>query len=587
MPYPPINQGRLNVFLAAKNWKRADLNDAIAKKRNVEPATAASKLSTALNETGRVADDFVDDVCALLDTTAAYLCPANYHAISHYSLDDIETLYDRLTESHSIWIVSNDGFLEASDRRLMEIMIRTVEKGCKVNYIFPDAEKNNIARNDYQSIYATFIRRIGTDKTSANVRGLSLSKEAGSLFGWNTRYVFVTVDKQSSCVPLSLFAYHQGVEPIPIEWELLDGHDHHSQPVSRDAWVRVSKVGLNAYFRQFQDSIYPIDQLHSYANRLPKLIQNGYRRIFGETRTLKFYSKMREYLGVEARLRELMNGIVRDWWAAQKITERAPNIKYLDIGAGDGVPSLVVESILKETAGGASPVQTTLCEPASIRDQDQSPIYKYSVLYNDTFEQWDAQYERFDFITAIHSFYVIDPTYLKKLYGLLSNDGFAVILLGTYKDNFFNILTSKIDEKLAQAHSGLRILPFEGKAVTQDPDRVYAEDIEKFFEDEIGSKPKVQPLPDGIPVDALVDSEGELTQFAIDAISTFSQGLFDHKEITAEERRKFVLESIAEAGISKGNQELVNCHSLGFIINRQELDRALKATLFGRQDRLS
>lgn len=101
---------------------------------------------------------------------------------------------------------------------------------------------------------------------------------------------------------------------------------------------------------------------------------------------------------------------------------------------------------------------------------------------------------KFDLITCLHSWYLIDPVFLIDAYRRLSEHGILIVSLGPHwkreksettpgcEGNFINTVTSAIDEVLA-AHlrRNVREDAYSEKVIRDDPYRNYAEDVEKAF----------------------------------------------------------------------------------------------------------
>jgi SAM-dependent methyltransferase len=200
------------------------------------------------------------------------------------------------------------------------------------------------------------------------------------------------------------------------------------------------------------------------------------------------YSELRSILDTKTSAQRVAK-LAHDHFNEADFQRDNSTLRWLDVGCEDGTNTAVIHRYLKDRD---YKVALTAIDTSQQREVDD--VLEYSVFLNGggwSFEDFcksSPPSEKFDLITCLHGWYLIDPIYLLEAYRKLTHSGVLVVSLGPhnagthangrpYRGNFINTLTSVVDGVLASARSDSTEKNYTEKVIRDDPYRNYAEDL--------------------------------------------------------------------------------------------------------------
>jgi hypothetical protein len=374
--------------------------------------------------------------------------------------DDMRKKYEKFDASSFVLVFSMDGYLEAGNRYFREIVFGAVKRGLEIFYLFPDSEVARQSREHYEQLaelalkdrlrlHGHFVDASNTYIATRAARFVLAGKKADD----NTRLVD------------AIYVYLHSKQDYWIELDLKDHQD---------------------FITELQAAIDPIPYLPIPVWKkkwhLPPFVQERYQTSF--TRDSKTYSRLRQIVRTEESALRIAGHAV-DHFDKIRFDRENDVVHWLDIGCEDGDNTAVIFDYLQKHHFNIAltAIDTSL-------QGKSSPALKYATFLHGrkwTFEHLSTalpRHQKFDLITSLHSWYVIDPIYLVEAYRRLSTHGNLIVTMGPYGPdeghggNFINLATGAIDALIAK-EAGLEPDDdvYRHKAVRSDPYRNYAEDI--------------------------------------------------------------------------------------------------------------
>jgi SAM-dependent methyltransferase len=220
----------------------------------------------------------------------------------------------------------------------------------------------------------------------------------------------------------------------------------------------------------------------------------------------------------------------------------SPILRWLDIGCQTGTNTGEIHQWLTHQGYKLSlaAIDTSIQEQADLHQ-----VLRYSAFLNEP--RWSFEYfckvipasVKFDLITCLHSWYVIDPIYLVEAYRRLSERGILLLVSSPYGadheanaphfcGNFVNAITGAVDELLAKTFEWqVDLDQYEEKSVTEDPHRTYAEDIDAacvFFFGKEGTDFRRETHPYWIDANLILTDDG-ITPVGKQIVEFFLHGI--------------------------------------------------------------
>lgn len=479
-----------------------------------------------------------------------------------HSLQELDGLYDTLAEGHVVSIVSADGFKEASERSLLRRMVELVNSGVEVRYYFPENAERSI--EDYLLLQRQFTRSLPRSKR-ANVSAHQFAPSALRLFGWMTRFVVFSQWKEEGTQETEHVFLYTRAGAVAL------GSDSHPSgtEIPSEVWIRLEKANGREYYQELVARSIPFVR-ERLEDRLASRLQNEYRFSFSQAKDSRTYSKLREFVCSAEIATDAVQQLASRSWGKMLRDSRHPEIRVLDIGPGDG---LVTEAVMDRLNSlfGQLRFDLTTVEPPSRSRPDQSKWLDSSICrrIGEPFEDFDPGRLKFDLILAVHSFYLVDPSYLLKLVELLRPDGAAIVVMAPLEDNFLSQVTLAIDQHLmAQDPATYRRDPYQHKVVEIDPLRNYAEDVEPALDRYLAGSFERKDFETSVPTSELFDDDGKATGLARDIVELFGHGLL----VEIDE----LIDRCWEIAEKLGVDDALPCFNRRYLLLRNNVGRALQ-----------
>lgn len=380
--------------------------------------------------------------------------------LSVLTSDDMRRRYDAFDSTSFVMVFSMDGYLEAENRRFREIVFAAVKRGLEIFYLFPDSEVAARSRMQFE-ILADFAQKAGV-------------RLHGHLVDANNTYI-ATRAARFVLVGTTVEDDVRLVEEIYLYL--------HSE---RDYWIKIDLIEHQDFISELQAAVDPIPYLPIPVWKkkwhLPPFVQERYQTSF--TRDSKTYSRLREIVRTEESALRIATRALRHFTEVGFDRENDV-LHWLDVGCEDGANTAVIYEYLRTHHFNISLTAIDTSWQAS-----PSPVLDYATFLHGkrwTFEHLSTalpRHQKFDLITSLHSWYVIDPIYLVEAYRRLSAHGTLIMTMGPYGPgeghggNFINMATGTIDALIA-TEAGLEPKDdlYLHKVIRDDPYRNYAEDI--------------------------------------------------------------------------------------------------------------
>jgi hypothetical protein len=286
-------------------------------------------------------------------------------------------------------------------------------------------------------------------------------------------------------------------------------------------WVRMKDRDAHKYLDRLVEYAEPIKNLGCFfQNRFIKRLRDDYRRAFGHDDSCKVYRQIVQALGSGNIVGDALQGVTQSLTARQ-----GREFEFLDIGFGDGDVTAAAIHQLEEF--GVQRIRATLVDSAGApHDQRHNDIQSVPT-FDDPFEDWRCEPNRFDLIVASHAFYLIDPSYLDKLYDLLKPEGIAVLVHAPKENNFINFVTDFLDMPAAE-RAKLTIAKASGSK------RFFAEELESQLRNRFGQggvELKKHPGTESVlPRQQVLDANHRLTNFGKKLLELFSCRQLNNQE---------------------------------------------------------
>ena len=448
----------------------------------------------------------------------------DWDRITICGIQELYDVYDTLDDGHVMSIVSADGFLEASQAEpsLFERMVNLIDRGIHVRYYYPRGPDNPSIK-DYCRLMEAYEKAVGHELLLERVSGFQIGPSRGDLFGWQSRFIVVSRwnEARDTIGVESVFLY--------IDYARREANGEQTNDAAR-AWIRLADAAAQQYHTSLCQATEPIRNLGVYTNRLASQIQDNYRHCFGNPASLSTYNNLRSMVDTESRVHELFcDDRFSEWFNGVAHAEPDfPIIRLLDIGTGDGSPTAAMLDELEKALGATGTVHLTTVESAHVPSAKRHKnIDKLHTAWFETpFEDWNPGEHQFELITAIHSLYLIDPSYMMRMYDLLSDEGMMLVISAPAERNMINLICRVVDGELPTADPSIqRLVPYRGKVITTDPFRNYAEDLHSMAKAYFHEAAVVErKLQQNVDKPYFIDSEGGLTKFARELVSLFSCG---------------------------------------------------------------
>jgi SAM-dependent methyltransferase len=355
------------------------------------------------------------------------------------SREQILKLQGELSEGDEVWVISCREFLETEDDTIEELVRSNLKKGVVYRYFFP------VRGNSGDHAFGTAAADTYADfKRSLNVVEFEVTPRLVG-FGLDTR-MFPYFSKLHT---LLYFKRPRGAD-LPLAYIEYEGEGGAAQPPIA-AWYRLKREDFSAIKAALQRACDPIADIGlEFKPMNPRLgnIRRLYINSFASDSNASLYERVRELIGTSQQCaREVLNAF------AATTRNFNTELRLLDTGCGDG--TITAQIVAGLTHSGYS-VDVTLLDAApdnvtvaQARARDGSPTEAQIRVAGVKRSFEEAEFEgEFDLVTAVHSLYVVDTDYLRKLYALLRPGGVVCIWMGSLKDNVLNRLCDAIDRVL-------------------------------------------------------------------------------------------------------------------------------------------
>ncbi len=291
--------------------------------------------------------------------------------------------------------------------------------------------------------------------------------------------------------------------------------------------------------------------------KLPDFVRTHYQISFGKEGDT--YGKVRDILETREsaiRVAGKAHGHFSNLRFPLKFAQKSSIIRWLDIGCQTGANTGEIHKWLNNHG---YTVSLTAIDTSYQNRNHLHKALRYSAFLNN--QQWTFEHfckitprsVKFDLITCLHSWYVLDPIYLVEAYRRLSSRGIFLLTASPYGHtsdgndphgccDFVNAITGAVDEVLARTHAWPKDLDrYDEKVIVEDPYRTYAEDIDAaciffFGKDGVDFHREIHPrwIPNTILTeDGLSPAGKEITKFFLHGIG----GVDEEALFTAVESR--------------------------------------------------
>ncbi len=364
-----------------------------------------------------------------------------------------------------------------------------------------------------------------------------------------------------------------GAAPVVLELRRLDTSP---DPV----WLPLPADEAEQFATELFDALEPVPGLWDLQNRLDSPVQRTYRsHVHGR--------EQREQARDVLNSWDAFTWVFRDhqarWWTRLAHGAASPVLRILDVGSGDGhTTQEIVHTVFTEAQRIRVPgsVRLTSVEPTVISRRDCSDLLTDPATHrvSSTLEDLALPPNGFDLVLAVHSLYLTDPSYLRRVYHQLSDRGVAVILLASEVGNVVSAMSHAVDECLVASDPTYAPFqsPYPGKSATKSTLRAYAEDYQQEADELLGDAVHVvrsEPSA-AYALDQLVQDESQLTPLGLTLARLVSGSLLHdddlHSEIPSILRRNWGV--VSKDGI-------VDNASVGLVVFKDEVRAAHRARL--------
>lgn len=345
-------------------------------------------------------------------------------------------IYNDIRENDSVFILSSNGFLEATDDRFFYRMKSLVENvGCRLFYVFPGEDSDNRAKKDFEIIYYRIHKSYS--ELAGLFNGVFLRKTHKHLFGWNTRYIIIAnIDKWPYEINVAYLFLNIGSG----WWAKIDTDDH-------DFLHESIFTGLDPVPHFPKETT-------KFKEDMSMVLTHRYRSSFESNQFIEQYETIKNSVDSSGVVTDLLRSSI------SRVANRAKNrtnemVLYGDVGCEDGGMTEVIAEYLGIELGGLEKVCCVGIETSY--QENISDIFRGGALFcgpNCSFEDISSPFN-FDFLTFVHSMYLINPYYLVKAYRLLNPGGILSIIASPLENNIINLITNEVDNYINDSRSGM------------------------------------------------------------------------------------------------------------------------------------
>lgn len=479
--------------------------------------------------------------------------------IVFWKVSDIYKYYESLGENDVISIVSFNGFLEADNPELLDQMLKLARKKVEIRYYYPENSENKSLK-DYASLKEQYGQFLSSQDVESYIWGFAVPLQFVYLFGWNTRYIIISqwIKNREQQVVQNALLY--------TETASSDESSNESMPI----WIRLSDDNGQKYYSTLCKNAEPVRDIGIYQSRLDPILQKAYQSAFSNRTNLNTYRNICNTIDPKNQTLSILTGEVNKRVSVKgKRLPKKPIFNVLDIGSGDGHLIDSIVGCLQSALGKKSVIQLSCIESANIPQQLLSQRLKDdSVLHEmKTFEEYDFYKNKYNLIFSIHSSYLMDSSYLLKMYELLDDNGHLFVVTSPYEDNVINKMCGIIDRHIVNSDDRIYSSVYEGKIISDDPLRNYAEDIEACAINLFNTVEKIEFISE-ISLSEFI-SNGTLTDFSKNILS-----LFNCSRLSKDDIQNVYKECKAFLDINANNGHVVNKNWI-LIISKQEVRRCL------------
>ena len=447
------------------------------------------------------------------------------HNLTMLEEADVMELYSQQGLGHFVGVFSCDGFLEARNdqRALRNAVFKAVDSGLEMLYFFPQGLMSDKSMMDFEFIQKQYNSDIDAFAKAQKdpigiLDGFLLSEEGDLLYAKSSRFVFFGSKSAKKREIRRIFLYvHSG--------------DNY--------WIEMTNISARNFISTISASVDPIPHISNNDKRngwkIPTHIKNSYRNSFGGDGKFFTYKEIRS-LGHTTLSSESFADEIRENLPIDLINSKKPFFDWLDIGSESGANTNVLHSKFKENNLNLS---LTAIEPA-FQSHPHDVLLNSSRFFNGelTIEDYITIYKnskKFDIITSIHSWYVIDPAVLLNAYRLLSEFGVMGIVISPLADNIINEIVFHVDRYIMNKQKIDGFNEMKGKVIWRDSLKNYGEDIVSMCQRFFGLQNVIVrehqytiPRNDILGNEQLTDLGRKLVTFFLHNITSADEELFSH-----------------------------------------------------------
>lgn len=336
-----------------------------------------------------------------------------------------------LNKGDIVTIVASRSLLEASDQDVTQMVLQNLDRGVIYRYFLPISPNpyDDEATNSYFNFLSKNVFNHGFSDTP-RIFGFEVESNK---FGFFSRlHTIIRIETKASKSSSNTYVYVElGSRDSTASkgvWYLL--------PPDLDGRLSVELFGLKFSFSIGTSSSHALN---------PKLrsIATQYRKWFSNPDSVEKYQNLRRTLD-HAGMR-FYEGILAE--VGRQVADGA--FYYLDIGCGDGTITRTIADHVKDYHPMVVAIDPSESQIVAAQKtfSDFAEAKKQVEFETIEFERFKSD-RRFSLITAIHSFYVIDESYLQKVYNLLADGGVAYIWMAGQEGNVMTALCNAFDKAI-------------------------------------------------------------------------------------------------------------------------------------------
>ena len=330
-------------------------------------------------------------------------------------------------------------------------------------------------------------------------------------------------------------------------------------------WTKIWNEMGGELWREFRAALVPVRNPRFDDTRLQSRVRNAYEFIPG---SYARYEALRELsLPTPPQLDPLKTHL------PSRADDGRP-IEIVDIGPGD---LRTTEHMVLSTLNATGVNYRVLGLEPGVPDSDEELTQRLRLhrahMVKTRFEDWDEVVAA-DLVTSFHSAYLIDCGHMAKVMTMLREGKKALVLLALHEDNIVAEIATAVDQWVAK---GARP-HWPEKAVTKNPYRVFAEDLDKWFQDH-GLGPAVTRIPISAPVllaDLFrpdQDEDGGFRPTGKSIVEYFLGTRFEFRDWVETKPARALQQELRDR-ISRGDVSAIQKQQL-FVIERQSVSDAL------------